>query len=180
MISICAEEPGDVAAVRQVNELAFGRSVEADVVDRLRQTCTGDDWVSLVAADDGTVVGHILFTPATIQSEQDRVQGMGLAPLAVLPNHQRQGVGSALMEQGLDLLRQRRCPFVIVVGHPSYYPRFGFVPGSAYGLTCQWAQVPDEAFMAIVLDPEKMAGVHGMTRFRDEWDAAVQDTSPAH
>jgi putative acetyltransferase len=77
------------------------------------------------------------------------------------------------MERGLDLLRQRRCPFVIVVGHPSYYPRFGFVPASEYGLACQWADVPDEAFMAIILSPQKMAGIHGMTRFRDEWDDAV-------
>ena len=98
---------------------------------------------------------------------------MGLAPMAVAPEHQRQGVGSALVERGLALLRERGCPFVIVLGHPTYYPRFGFVPASRSGLTCQWDGIPDDVFMAQILDAERMHGVAGAARYRDEFDDAM-------
>jgi putative acetyltransferase len=79
-----------------------------------------------VAEDDGAIVGHILFTPVVVEGRP--ALGMGLAPLAVLPGRQRQGIGSQLVRRGLDSLRERGCPFVVVVGHPEYYPRFGFEP----------------------------------------------------
>src|SRR5438132_13590891 len=131
VITIRPERPEDAAPVRHVNELAFGQPAEADLVDRLRQA--GTESLSLVAEDDA-VVGHILFTSVVVESAGRRVLGMGLAPMAVLPDRQRQGIGSQLVRRGLDILRARSCPFVVVVGHPDYYPRFAFEPASMHGL----------------------------------------------
>jgi putative acetyltransferase len=170
MTTIRNELPTDIPQVRRVNELAFGQPAEADVVDRLRQTCA--DALSLVAEDDGTVVGHILFTPAILEGSGRQVAGMGLAPLAVLPAHQGQGVGSALVRRGLAILREQDCPFIIVLGHAAYYPRFGFERASLRGLACQW-EVPDEAFMVLILDAGALAGVSGIARYRAEFDDAM-------
>ena len=115
-------------------------------------------------------MGHILFTPVRIESAERRVVGMGLAPMAVLPDRQRQGIGSKLVRQGLDILRERGCPFVVVVGHPEYYPRFGFEPASAHGLGSQWEGVPDEAFMVLVFDADAMTGVSGVAKYREEFN----------
>ena len=168
MISIRPEAPGDAAQVRRINELAFGQAAEADLVDRLRQACA--DSLSLVAEDRAAVVGHILFTPVVVERSGQRIVGMGLAPMAVLPDRQRSGIGSQLVTRGLDALRDRRCPFVVVVGHPEYYPRFGFEPASRHGLGSQWDGIPDAAFMAITLDPAAMVGVSGIARYRDEFN----------
>ena len=115
MISIRPESPEDASAVRRLNELAFGQSAEAELVDRLRAAC--GDALSLVAVADA-VVGHILFTPVIVESASTRIVGMGLAPMAVLPDRQRQGIGAQLVRRGVDILRERGCPFVVVVGHP--------------------------------------------------------------
>ena len=167
MITIRAERPEDSAQVRYVNELAFGQPVEADLVERLRRAAT--DSLSLVAEDDG-VVGHILFTPVVVESAGRQVVGMGLAPMAVLPDRQRQGIGSQLVRRGLDIVRERGCPFVVVVGHPEYYPRFGFEPASRQGLASQWEGVPDAAFMVLVQDAQAMAGVSGVAKYREEFN----------
>ena len=167
MITIRTEGPADAPAIRQINEQAFGQPAEARVVDRLRQTCA--DSLSLVA-DDREVVGHILFTPVEIESEGRHIAGMGLAPMAVRPDRQRQGIGSQLVGRGLAILRERGCPFVVVVGHPEYYPRFGFEPASRHGLLSQWESVSDAAFMVAVLDPRTMKGVSGVAKYREEFD----------
>jgi putative acetyltransferase len=129
--------------------------------------------LSLVATSDDSIVGHILFSPATIEHDGNVLEGMGLAPMAVSPEYQRQGVGSALVESGLKTLRARSCAFVIVLGHPDYYPRFGFELASKHGIECQWEGVPDEAFMALILDEAAMEGVSGVARYRDEFDQAM-------
>ncbi|MCA1562985.1 MAG: N-acetyltransferase [Acidobacteria bacterium] len=167
MITIRPEKPDDASGVRHINELAFEQPAEADLVERLRQACT--DALSLVAVDDA-VVGHILFTPVVIESAGRRVVGMGLAPMAVLPDRQRQGIGSQLVRRGLDVLRERGCPFVVVVGHPEYYPRFGFERASTHGLTSQWEGIPDAAFMVLVLDVHAMVGVSGVALYREEFN----------
>jgi putative acetyltransferase len=170
LTTIRLEKYGDAAAIRRVNELAFARSVEADIVDKLRANCA--ECLSLVA-DDGGVVGHILFTPAAIVGAGRRVAGMGLAPMAVLPERQRRGIGSMLARKGIDMLHESGCPFVIVLGHPEYYPRFGFEPASQRGIACQWEGVPDEAFMILMLDAGTMDGVSGVAKYREEFNEAV-------
>jgi len=167
VITIRPERPEDASRVRHVNEFAFGQPAEADLVERLQQAC--HDSLSLVAEDDA-VVGHVLFTPVVVESVGRRVVGMGLAPMAVLPDRQREGIGSQLVRRGLDILRGRACPFVVVVGHPEYYPRFGFEPASMHGLASQWEGVPDAAFMVLVLDVRAMAGVSGVAKYREEFD----------
>jgi putative acetyltransferase len=161
------ERSEDMADVRRVNELAFSQPMEANLVDRLREACA--DALSLVA-EDGAVVGHVLFTPVVIENEGRRVVGMGLAPMAVIPDRQRCGIGSQLVRRGLHILRDRGCPFVVVVGHPEYYPRFGFEPASAHGLESQWKGISDPAFMVLVLDAHAMAGITGVATYRDEFN----------
>jgi putative acetyltransferase len=169
-LTIRTERPEDAPRIRLVHELAFGRPAEADLVDLLRRACP--EALSLVA-EDGVVVGHILFTPVRVESAGRSVAGMGLAPMAVLPDRQRQGIGWALVLRGLEILRARRCPFTVVLGHPEYYPRFGFARASAHGLSSPWEGVPDEAFLALALDTGVMEGVSGVVRYRDEFDQVV-------
>ena len=162
MISIRRERPADIAAIRAVNEAAFEESAEADIVDALRDACP--DLLSLVAETDGEIVGHILFSPVTIEDGPQSRQGMGLAPMAVTPNHQRQGIGSKLVEAGLEILREQGRPFVIVLGHPEFYPRFGFVPASRHGLRCQWEGVPDVAMSGQGIQKTYTSGTCGLGR----------------
>ncbi len=171
MITIRPEQPADIAAVHAINEAAFGEPTEATIVDLLRDACS--EAVSLVAVEHDRILGHILFSPVSVSGGDKAIHGMGLAPMAVRPERQRQGIGSILVQAGIDTMRERHCPFIIVVGHPTYYPRFGFVPASRHGLACQWDNVPDEAFMALVLDESAMASVSGTVRYRDEFDQAM-------
>ena len=171
MIKIRIEKPEDENQVRLINEQAFETSIEADLVDALRSNCANN--LSIVAEEGSRLVGHILFSPAFIENSIDAIEGMGLAPMSVLPDHQRQGIGSALVQEGLDILRQLNCSFVIVLGHPQFYPRFGFKPASQFNLSCQWVGVPDEAFMVIIMDEYKMKGTTGIASYRDEFNAAM-------
>jgi putative acetyltransferase len=166
VIAVRPEKPEDASQVRNVNVMAFGQPAEADLIERLHHACT--DSLSLVAEDD-VVVGHILFTPVVVETARRQVTGMGLAPMAVLPDRQRQGIGSQLVRRGLDILHDRSCPFVFVLGHPEFYPRFGFEPASMHGLTSQWKGVPDAAFMVLILDVRAMAGVSGVAQYRNEF-----------
>jgi len=168
-MTIRLERPPDAFAIRQVNELAFGQPAEADLVEKLRQACA--DAVSLVAVDDG-IVGHILFTPVVVEGGGRRVVGMGLAPMAVHPDWQRRGIGTQLVRSGMDIMRERGYPFVVVVGHPEYYPRFGFERASAHGLASQWEGVPDASFMVVILDKVAMTGISGVARYRKEFEDA--------
>ncbi len=173
MITIRKEESRDRQAVRQIYKAAFGQPTEADLVDQLRKSCP--DRLALVAEVGNRVVGQILFTPATITSDDGKkLTGMGLAPVAVTPDLQGQGIGSKLVTEGLALLNRQHCPFVIVLGHPSYYPRFGFVPADTFGIRCLWPDVPPEAFMILVLDQEAMRPISGgVAGYRDEFNQAV-------
>lgn len=171
MLTIRPESRTDHDAVRHVTMDAFGQPLEANLVDALRG---GEPRaLSLVAEDEDGIVGHILFTPVTIQRGDRRDEGMGLAPMAVASIRQRQGIGTRLVERGLAMLREQGCPFVVVVGHPEYYPRFGFTPASGHGIDSQWPGMPDEAFMVLVLDEDAMRGVKGVARYRPEFDEVV-------
>lgn len=169
MIEIRQEESKDRDAVRHLNVIAFDNGPEAVLVDKLRASCK--EYLSFVAVEDGSVIGHILFTPATV--DECSAVGMGLAPMSVLPSQRRKGIGSRLVRYGLEFLRNAGCPFVIVLGHPEYYPRFGFELASKYQLRSQWEGVPDNAFMIVVFDSDVLPKTGGIARYRDEFDDAM-------
>jgi len=171
MICIREERPDDIEVIRRLNEKAFVQPAEANIVERLRENCP--NLLSLVAIQADQIVGHLLFSTIRIEGDGKSMQGMGLAPMAVLPEFQRRGIGSLLVQMGLEILENRSCPFVIVLGHPEYYPRFGFERASLYGIRCQWKGVPDEAFMIRILDREEMKSASGVARYRREFDEAT-------
>lgn len=172
MIEIREEKQEDHDAVRFVNDQAFGTPEEGRIVDKLREICK--ETISLVAVSGEKIVGHIFFSPATIDHQDGQVVGMGLAPMAVSPEFQKQGIGSLLVKEGIRRIKETDCPFIIVLGHVNYYPRFGFEPASIYGLKCQWEGLPDEAFMVIILNKSVMTGVSGVAKYRSEFDEAMQ------
>ena len=157
------ETEADSAAVRAVNEAAFDTSAEADLVEALRRRNVS--MVSLVAEVEGVVVGHILFSPVSLIEHKD-LDLAGLAPMAVVPDHQRKGIGSGLVRQGLARCKDLGFCAVVVVGHPEYYPRFGFAPASRYSLRSEY-DVPDEVFMVAELEYGALNGVSGLVRYDD-------------
>ncbi|MDP2966274.1 MAG: N-acetyltransferase [Pelolinea sp.] len=171
MVIIREETPQDIDRIREINDAAFSQPNEGRIVDQIRKSCS--ETLSLVGVLDGKIIGHILFSPVEIETQTGIIKGMGLAPMAVAPDQQNQGIGIQLVVEGLKIIKKRGYPFVIVLGHPNYYPRFGFKPVSLYGLKCQWEGVPAMAFMAIIFDEEKMIGVTGVTRYRDEFNDAM-------
>jgi putative acetyltransferase len=171
MITIRGEESGETQKIRIVLQKAFPQTEEADIVDKLRQGCSNR--ISLVAVSKEQIIGHILFTPVTIQAEKGIIVGMGLGPMAVLPEFQRRGIGSQLVRAGLNLIRKGRYPFVVVLGHPKYYPRFGFLPASQHGVRSEYENVPDEACMMLVLNQQAIEGVSGVAKYRPEFASAL-------
>ena len=160
------EASGDASAIRHANEQAFGRPEEADLVDALCRR--GVFTLSLVALLADQVVGHILFTPLTIESGDSSFEAVGLGPMAVLPVYQRRGIGSKLVQVGLAECRRAGHEIVVVLGHPEYYPRFGFSP--AKPLDIQYEQdAPDGVFM--LTEPRKgaLAGRSGIVRHQPEF-----------
>jgi putative acetyltransferase len=160
-MQIRLEQPADVAAVHAVNASAFETSAEAALVDALR--AQEQPILSVVADEEGSIVGHILFSPVTLMG-RDELAIMGLGPMAVLPARQRGGIGSALVRNGLERCRQLGCAAVVVLGHPEFYPRFGFVPASRFGITSEY-DVPDEVFMALELKMGVLNGKAGTIRY---------------
>lgn len=166
-ISIRPETPADTPAIQALNEQAFGQAEEARIVAALRRN--GGILLSLVAAWEGEVVGHILYSPVTVAGE---LEGAALGPMAVAPHLQGQGIGSRLVHAGNARLEQAGVPYIVVLGHAPYYPRFGFRPARDFGITCPW-EVPDDVFMLLVLDERRMEGVSGEARYRPEFSEGV-------
>ncbi|MBS2014029.1 MAG: N-acetyltransferase [Deltaproteobacteria bacterium] len=160
------ESAEDEPAIRALNTSAFETDAEARLVDALR--ASGALTLSLVAVLDGRIVGHIAFSPVTVDADGRTVQGIGLAPMAVAPTHQRQGIGARLIEEGLRELRARGHSFCVVLGHVGYYPRHGFLPAPPRGL--RWEKGHDEAFFVQPLAPGALDGVSGLVRYRPELD----------
>lgn len=158
---IRSEQPQDVGGIRHVNRTAFDSTVEADIVDSLRRQA--QPFVSLVAVDADDVIGHIAFSAVTFASHP-QVPIAGLAPMAVLPSRQRVGIGSSLVRAGLDDCTRLGFVAVVVLGHAEYYPRFGFLPGSTFGLSSEF-DVPDEVFMALELRPGALRQHQGVVRY---------------
>jgi len=163
MLTIRLETPADHSSVRMVNEQAFARTTEADLVDALREAT--EPHLSLVAEDEGAVIGHIFFSPVTVASTSgSNATLFGLAPMAVLPERQRQGIGGALVQKGLQKGRELGWDAVVVLGYPDYYSRLGFKPAQVFGLQSEF-DVPAEAFMAQELVSGALEKAHGTVRY---------------
>jgi putative acetyltransferase len=160
-MNIREERPVDTERIRAVNLAAFETSTEADLVDALRRHAA--PIISLVAEEDENIVGHILFSPATLVSEP-KLTLMGLAPMAVVPERQRQGIGSRLVLEGLERCRRAVVGAVVVLGHAEYYPRFGFIPASQLSLRCEY-DVPENVFMVRELRDGTLRGFSGTIRY---------------
>lgn len=158
---IRSEEEKDRAAIYAVTAAAFERELEANLVDALRQQV--QPIVSLVAENEQTIVGHVLFSPVLLTGHLD-LHIAGLAPLAVAPTHQRKGIGSALVRAGLERCKQLGFGAVVVLGHPEYYPRFGFSPSSRFGIGCEY-KVREEVFMVMELQPGYLRGASGTIKY---------------
>ncbi len=158
---IRTERSNDYDTIRAVNVAAFETPSEANLVDALRIQVTPT--VSLVAEDQDTIVGHIMLSPVSLLG-QPEIKVAGLAPMAVSPTHQRKGVGSALVRAGLEQCKELDFVAVVVLGHPDYYRRFGFLPSSNFGIESEY-DVPDEVFMAMELVPASLAGRSGKVQY---------------
>jgi putative acetyltransferase len=160
------EAGGDHEAVRRVNRTAFGRDDEGRLVDELR--AGGHAPFSLVAEVDGEVVGHIMFSDLRIRTSGGVIGALALAPVAVAPERQRRGIGSSLVRKGLRLCGEGGHRIVVVLGHPEYYPRFGFSAELAGPLSCSFYAGP--ALMALELVPGALDGVHGELIYAPPFD----------
>ena len=165
-IVVRTENTEDHTSVRIVNELAFGQPYEANLVDALR--ANAHPFISLVAVVDERVAGHIFFSPVSIESETGTFTATGLAPMAVLPDYQNRGIGSRLVREGLQECQRMGHDIVVVLGHPNYYPRFGFTPACLKGLRSEY-DVPDEVFMVLELNEGALAGRQGVVKYNSEF-----------
>lgn len=166
-VEVRNETAADQGAIFALHAHAFNTPAEARLVDALREG--GGLALSLVATLHGRIVGHIAFSPVTVVSEEGTAHGMGLGPMAVSPQVQRSGIGSALVTEGLTRLRATHTAFCVVLGHADYYPRFGFQRASAHGI--RWEHnAPDACFFVQALRPGGLQGVTGVVRFRPEFN----------
>ena len=167
---IRSEQAADHAAIAEVNREAFGQEGEPRLVAALRDAEGFDPQLSLVALRDGVVVGHILFSPIDIVRDGGDLPAIALAPavalapMAVRPAYQRQGIGSALVRAGLEACRRAGHRIVVVLGHAEYYPRFGFTPAGQRGVRAPF-EVPDEAFMVLSLVDGGLDDVAGVVQY---------------
>jgi putative acetyltransferase len=161
------EERKDWAAVHALNVAAFETPAEANLVVALRQQAR--PVISLVAEEHQTVVGHIMFLPVRL-SGHAKLLIMGLGPMVVAPEHQRKGIGSELVRAGVKQCKKLGCGGAVVLGHPGYYPRFGFSPSARFGISCEY-DVPEEVFMAIELQPGFLDRVPGKVKYHAAFDS---------
>jgi putative acetyltransferase len=165
-MDIRTEKPEDLEAVRNVNIAAFGRENEANLVDRLRGI---GSTFSFVAVQSDRIVGHLFFSLVTVEGKFSKnLSVLGLAPVAVLPNYQRQGIGTQMIREGLKECGRSGFQAVVVLGHPHFYSRFGFIPASRNSLRCEY-DVPDEAFMVLELESGALQDCSGTVKYRSEF-----------
>lgn len=173
---IRAELPDDAPAIFELHLQAFAQDGESRLVDALREDGNINPELSLVAVHGDRIIGHILFCPIAIVSGTVETAALALAPLGVHQDYQCMGIGAALIEEGLEEARRLGHRIVIVVGHPGYYPRFGFTAASDAQITAPFP-CPDEAFMALPLKPGALDGIGGMVRYPVAFDTVGAHTS---
>jgi HAD superfamily hydrolase (TIGR01509 family) len=164
-LDIRQETRADIPGIRKVEEQAFRRTLEADLVDVCR--ARGKVSLSLVAVRNGNVAGHVLFTPVRLQPSKNSLRGLGLGPIAVLPECQRTGIGARLMKAGVELCREHGYDFIVLLGDPGYYSRFGFTSARGIGLSSDYGD--GDEFQVLELRPGALAGAKGKVRYVPEF-----------
>lgn len=164
MLTFCSETNDDIAKIREVVTAAFGQTNEAQLIETIRNSPNFLPELSIVAKENENVLGHILFSPITIEAQREMMGAIALAPIAVTPARQRQGIGTQLVQVGLSKCRDLGHSIVVVLGHPQYYRRFGFQTASKFGVQAPFP-VPDEAFMVLELMPDALKNVSGTVRY---------------
>lgn len=164
MLAFARETTNDIASIREVVTAAFGGTSEAKLVEAIRNSPNFIPELSIVAVEEGNVLGHILFSPIIIEAKGQAVPALALAPLAVTPTRQRQGIGSQLVQVGLSECQELGHSIVVVLGHPHYYPRFGFQTACQFGVKAPFP-VPDEVFMILEVKPGALMSVSGTVRY---------------
>ena len=161
-MNIRKEKDSDKENIWKVNAEAFETEAEANLVNALRDS--GIPFISLVAEEEAEIVGHILFTPVELVGNDSDLKLMGLAPMAVLPKLQKKGIGSQLVKTGIENCSTQGYDAIVVLGHPEYYPKFGFVPSVRYGIKSEH-DTPDEAFMVLELKESSLKNKNGIIKY---------------
>ena len=169
-MQILPENSGDIDRIWEINAAVFETSAEANLVNALRES--GVSYISLVAEVAGELVGHIFFTPVELAGGGSDLKLMGLAPMAVIPECQNKDIGSQLVREGLKRCREDGYDAVVVLGHPEYYPRFGFLPSVRYGIKSDY-EVPDEAFMILELRKNSLKDRSGVIKFNPAFESLL-------
>jgi putative acetyltransferase len=165
-MKIRMEKNSDSQGVHEVNLCAFPSNNEALLVEKLRKS---REIISLIAIEHDKIVGHVLFSNATIENSDESFSVLVLAPVAVLPEFQNQGIGTQLIKNGIKKARKRGYSLVTVLGHPNYYPRFGFKPAKEHGIESPF-NVPEDAFMVLELIPGTLNHINGVLKYPNAFD----------
>ncbi len=168
MIEIRQEKDDDVSAIYALNVAAFDYPAEAKLVDKLRDD--GAHILSLVAVDENRILGHVLFSSVTIHSDEGDLDVVGLAPMGVYPNHQRAGIGGKMIAEGIRQLKEMGYKAIVLLGHPEYYPRFGFRPSHEFGIEYTY-KVPPESFMVLELEEGILKKHPGVAKYHLAFDS---------
>lgn len=168
-ITIRPEKEKDYTGIIRVNDMAFKRKAEGKLIDELRKLENFDSRLSFVAEVDGEIIGHLLFTPVAIENNGQNYKTLTLAPMSILPEFQKRSVGRLLIIYGLQIAKETGYESVVVLGHPSYYPKLGFKPASRWNIKSPFP-APDNAFMAIELFPGSLDNVSGKVIFPSAFD----------
>lgn len=155
MLEFRREQDSDKNEVFRINQDAFQRNDEAELVDKLRKNNQFNPSLSFVALMDNKLVGYLLFTPIKINysSNSKSISSLALAPVSILTEYQKQGIGSQLIEYGINQLRSQGFSSIIVLGHEHFYPKFGFVPAKQYHIRASFPLTNENCFMALELEP---------------------------
>ena len=167
-MNIREEKPSDIEKIWEVNTDAFGTKDEANIVNALRSS--GCAYISLVAETEDKVVGYILFTPVELSGNQNNLKIVGLAPMAVSSQYQNKGIGSKLVKAGLERCKSLGYDAVVVLGHPNYYPKFGFIPSVEFGIKSEY-EVPDEVFMILELVQGVLKNHKGIIKYHEAFNS---------